>query len=121
MKKVIKKFSYGTVLAVLVFFSISFLTVLTEINSPLNRLNVAYQFEIGFPFTYYFEFFVDCPIPNSGWNVLNLFWDCLLTWVLVNIGMFTTQVFCKGRWLPIFLNDSLYIESKLAYSSYCDD
>ena len=37
---------------------------------------------IGFPFIYYNEFMLDCPIPNSDWNILNLFLDCVIIWIL---------------------------------------
>lgn len=73
----------GTILSILVFFSISFLTVLFQINSPLNRIKDYYELKIGYPLTYYHEFMVDCPIPNSGWSLNHLFWDCLIVWILV--------------------------------------
>lgn len=79
----IRSIIYGTILSILTFFSISFITVLFQINSPLNRLTDYYELKIGYPLTYYHEFMVDCPIPNSGWKVNNLFWDCLITWLLV--------------------------------------
>ena len=78
-----RKLIVGTILSVLVFFSISFVTVLTQINSPLHRINDYYELEIGFPFEYYHESMVDCPIPNSGWNINNLIIDSVITWILV--------------------------------------
>jgi hypothetical protein len=55
----------GTLLAVLVFFSLSFLTVLRHIR-PLQqpRGSEAYHLSIGFPWTYYYQFWVrgsTCP------------------------------------------------------------
>jgi hypothetical protein len=75
-----KKLIKGTLLSILIFFSISFLTVLFQINSPLNRIEGTYELKIGFPFEYYHEFMVDCLIPNSGWNTRNLILNCGLTW-----------------------------------------
>lgn len=72
----------GTLLSVLIFFSVSFVTVLTQINSPIHRYD-RFEHEIGFPFTYYHEFMVDCPIPNSGWIIHNLILDCGITWITV--------------------------------------
>jgi len=72
-------------LSILMFFSISFLTVIFQINSPLNRIEENYELRIGYPFEYYYEFMVDCPIPNSGWNTKNLFLNCGLTWVIVMV------------------------------------
>ena len=79
----IKSIIYGTILSILTFFSTSFLTVLFQINSPLHRLTDSYEMKIGFPFTYYHEFMIDYPVPNSGWTINNLLWDCLITWVIV--------------------------------------
>jgi len=78
MKKTIIK---GTLLSILIFFSISFLTVLFQINSPLNRAETL-EFSIGFPFKYYKELMIDCPTPNYGWAGGNLIFDCGLTWIL---------------------------------------
>lgn len=73
----------GTLLSVLIFFSISFITVLFHINSPLHRINDFHELKIGFPFIYYHEFMVEFPIPNSGWYLTNLILDCFLTWLIV--------------------------------------
>ncbi len=75
-----KLFLKGTLLSILIFFSVSFLTVLFQINSPLHRVNDKYDLSIGFPFRYYHEFMVDYSTPNSGWNIGNLILDCFLTW-----------------------------------------
>ncbi len=74
--------------SILYFGTISFITVLTDLNSPWNRDDI--DLDIGFPFTYYYEFMEDCPIPNSGWNTPNLMLDFLITWIVVtsvNIGV----------------------------------
>lgn len=71
------------VLSALIFFSISFFTVLLDINSPINRINTYHELKIGFPFTYYHEFIVEGPIPNSGWNLKNLFFDIIITLITV--------------------------------------
>ncbi len=75
-KQIIK----GTILSILIFFSISFLTILFQINSPQKRTEGFYELSIGFPYEYYHEFMLNCPIPNSGWNGECLIIDCLLTW-----------------------------------------
>ena len=83
MRREILDLVYGTFLSILVFFSISFFTVLFQINSPINRFKDVYELKIGFPFTYYHQFMVDCPIPSSGWNLSHLFWNCLIYWIVV--------------------------------------
>lgn len=72
----------GTLFSILIFFSISFLTVLFQLNSPLNRFEEDYELKVGFPFQYYRQFIVSCKTPNSGWNVENLLLDCGITWML---------------------------------------
>lgn len=75
----------GTALSILVFFSTSFLTVLTQIN-PLHYYqgSETYKLDIGFPFKFYGQFWLSgSDIPNSGWTISNLFYDCMLTWIVV--------------------------------------
>ncbi len=74
-----------TVFSILIFFSISFLTVLFQINSPLNRMENS-DLNIGFPFIYYNQFLISGPLPNSGWNLLNLALDFGIIWFLTVIG-----------------------------------
>jgi hypothetical protein len=79
----------GTLLAVLVFFSLSFLTVLRHIR-PLQqpRGSEAYHLSIGFPWTYYYQFWVRGEhVPQSGWQRLHLSYDCLLTWLVI-VGLY---------------------------------
>jgi len=56
-------------LSILVFFSISFITVIDDLNiPPLGFVDNPCTIKIGFPFTYYHQFLVESPIPNSGWT-----------------------------------------------------
>jgi hypothetical protein len=76
-------------LSILIFFSISFITVLFQIG-PFHRygLQETYQLNIGFPFTYYEQFWVNKSYsPNSGWHLDKLFIDCLITWISV-VGLY---------------------------------
>ncbi len=80
-----KHIFWGTVLSILIFFSVSFLSILPQIN-PLHyyRKGELYNLYIGFPFEYYGQFwFRGCDIPNSEWNPKNLFYDCFLFWIIV--------------------------------------
>lgn len=77
-KKIIK----GTLLSILIFFSISFLTILPQLNSPINRVEEMIELEIGFPWIYYYQFTVDCPNIQSGWKGGHLLLDAGLTWII---------------------------------------
>ena len=85
----IKKIVIGTVLSMLVFFSISFWTILFHIN-PLHHYdkNDSFKMEIGYPFVYHEQFLLNGDrIPNSGWKLDNLILDSLLTWIIV-VGLY---------------------------------
>mgnify|MGYP007108082580 CR=1 FL=1 len=82
-----KRILYEIILSILIFFSISFITILFQLNSPLNR-QIDSTLNIGFPFVYYNQFLIDPPIPNSGWNVKNLVLDFILVWLIV-VGAYT--------------------------------
>lgn len=72
-------------MSILIFFSISFTTILLQIN-PLHYYeeNEMYKLDIGFPFTYYYQFLLSgSNSPNCGWILDKLIIDCLLTWIVV--------------------------------------
>ena len=91
--KLFRTIFFGTLLSILVFLSVSFITVLTQIN-PLHyyKSSETYKLDIGFPFIYYGQFWLSgSSIPNSGWTINNLFFDCLITWAVVTGIYFLTQ------------------------------
>ncbi|GGZ64822.1 hypothetical protein GCM10008088_27860 [Mesonia mobilis] len=79
----IKKFSTGLILSIIVFFSISFLTVLISILTPVNQTIGFKILKIGFPFTYYEQTLIVNEL-NHSWNMNKLILNCILTWILVN-------------------------------------
>lgn len=80
----IKHTLVGTGLSILIFFSISFLTVLSQINPLFNIETEDYILEIGFPFVYNVQFCLNGnEYPNTGWTWSHLFYDCLLSWITV--------------------------------------
>jgi len=93
--KLLYKLLIGTGLSILTFFSISFVTVLLQINSPLHRQTDC-SLDIGFPSVYYKQFIVDLPIPNSGWTLDKLFIDIIFTWLIVT-GLYILLTKKKAR------------------------
>lgn len=77
----------GTILSALVFFSISFLTLLLDLKTfNPYAVNGKYHFEIGFPLTYYREFYMEGnTFPSSDWNPFYLLLDCFITWIMVTL------------------------------------
>lgn len=44
---------------------------------------------IGFPFTYYYQFWTrGADSPNCGWNLTYFIYDATIVWVIVLIGYF---------------------------------
>lgn len=70
---------------ILIFLSVSFLYIIPYLNSHLFRHTNINNFNIGFPFKYYYEFYVELPIPNSGWNLLNLILDFIIILFITSI------------------------------------
>ena len=80
----IKKGIRIILMSMLVFCSISFLTIFNHLASPINKVTGYKPIEIGFPFKYYEEFIIDCPKLNYGWNSKNLVFDIILTLIIVS-------------------------------------
>jgi hypothetical protein len=75
----------GTLLSILVFFAVSFLSILGQIAGPLNGHTPRVRLDVGWPFTYYQEFWVSgSESMNCGWHMRNLLFGCVLTWAVVN-------------------------------------
>lgn len=91
--------------SVVLFFAFSFLTVLYYILP--NWFNIpremAYEMNIGFPFQYYEQFWLDKDGLNAGWNLVYLIYDCGVFW------LFTFVVyFFKDK--PNLKSDNINIE-----------
>jgi len=84
MIKNLKNLFWGTVYSIVIFFAISFITFLTQID-PINcKGHAPYKMDVGFPFIYYGQFWLrGSDFPNSGWHINYLFYDCLITWLVV--------------------------------------
>lgn len=98
IKTILVFMGVGTLLSILVFFSISFLTLLEDLstfNPAANRGK--YHFELGFPFTYYREFFLEGnTYQSTWWSPIYLLVDCFITWISVAVP-YTMIKFRKSR------------------------
>jgi hypothetical protein len=84
----------------LYFFSISFITVLADISPiKINNVHEEYRLDIGFPFTYYRQFWISGNDgPNFNWFPGNLIADIVLTWIMtVFIFAFVVKTKARGR------------------------
>ena len=74
-----KKLVYITLISVIIFFAISFITVLLDFATPFWEPSDTIS--VGFPFTYYEEFYID--FKHHGWNLPYLLIDGILVWIVV--------------------------------------
>ncbi|KGO82558.1 hypothetical protein Q763_05540 [Flavobacterium beibuense F44-8] len=81
MKPHLKTIIKGLLLSILVFFSVSFIMILPQLN-PLSD-TYGFNIKIGFPFVYYYQFWAGHDFLNWEWKIINLILDCLITWVAV--------------------------------------
>lgn len=75
-----KKLASGTLLSILVFFSISFVQFLIQIP-PIKEHRTGLK--IGFPFSYFYELYLKDGFYHA-WNPVNLLLDCFIVWLIVN-------------------------------------
>lgn len=74
----------GTLLSILVFFAVSFVSILGQIAGPLNGHTPRTRLDVGWPFTFYQEFWINgSDSMNCGWDVKNLVIASALTWAVV--------------------------------------
>jgi len=93
----IRRLLIGTLLSILVFFTVSFLTVLIQIAGPLNGHAPRVGLDVGWPLTFYTEFWVrGSTSANYGWNVPNLMLVCLITWIIFT-GSYIALTRATGR------------------------
>ena len=87
-KHMIKKLATGTFFSVIVFAFVSYVSVMTSLLSTVGRLDKKPVTNIGFPFKYYYQFWLrGADSPNCGWNIDYFLLDCLLTW-FVTVGIY---------------------------------
>lgn len=78
MPAYLTRFLTGTALSILVFGTLSFLTVLRSVLWPAFN----YRLEIGFPLPYYYQFLVEGGMQH-GTSGLRFWVDCGLSWLVV--------------------------------------
>lgn len=66
------------VMSILIFFSISFLTILHFLIRPIDKILGYRSLEIGFPLKYYEQFRIGCN-THHGWYLDNLLVDMIIT------------------------------------------
>lgn len=77
------------IVSTLIFFSVSFLSFLTQV-SPIRKemVDEMYRFDVGVPFVFYSQFWLkNSNYPNFGWSPIFFIYDfiiILLLTVLVN-------------------------------------
>ncbi len=81
-----KKIIIGTTYSFIVFCIISYFSVMYSLLQSVGNLSMKPVTNIGFPFKYYYQFWLsDSDSPNCGWNIDAFFYDVLITWIIVTL------------------------------------
>lgn len=97
----IKKLVYISLISALLFFSVSLFTILNYLEMTNEEWSsIKYKIKIGFPFSYYELFWLDCISPNRGWYVKNLVYDVFIFWFITFIGFLMVMRIKekRGKW-----------------------
>jgi hypothetical protein len=79
-----KKLIIGTIYAIIGFCVISYITVMASLFESVGELSKKPVTNIGYPFKYYYQFWLrDSDSPNCGWYLNHFMYDCLITWIIV--------------------------------------
>lgn len=82
----IKKLVIGTFYSVIVFCVVSYLSVMASLFASVGELKLRPVTNIGFPFKYYYQFWVrGNDSPNCGWRFGNFVLDFFITWIVTLI------------------------------------
>lgn len=74
----------STFYSIIVFAMVSFISVIVSLLSSVGT-NQKPVTNIGFPFKYYFQLWMDDGALICGWKINNFILDCFLTWLFVVI------------------------------------
>jgi hypothetical protein len=79
----LKQFIFASIASILVFLSVTYAHFIF-----IGATGEEYaERNMGFPFTFYKEFWVNPPYPNFGWDLTYLMLDILITWIVI-LGVF---------------------------------
>ena len=79
MKSIIQSFF----ISVILFFAISFLSLLPFLNSPFIERVGFKGIRFGFPYNIYYDFIIDCNQLNHSWNGNNIIWNFIIILIFV--------------------------------------
>lgn len=82
----LRKLIFGTICSIITFAVVSYITVMCSLlSTTLGNLGKPVT-NVGFPFKYYYQFWLrGSDSPNCGWRLNNFVYDCLITWAITLI------------------------------------
>ena len=79
IKKLFKSLFY----AAIVFCVVSYISVMASLLGSVGNLSQKPVANLGFPYKYYYQFWLHgSDSPNCGWNLNNFILDYLFAWIL---------------------------------------
>jgi heme/copper-type cytochrome/quinol oxidase subunit 4 len=80
----LRKFIIGTIWSAIIFSLASYASVMISLLSTIGDLSSKPVTNIGFPFTYYYQFWLNgSDSPNCGWNFTNFVYDLIIVSLVV--------------------------------------
>lgn len=81
-----RKVLISTIYSILVFCVLSYISVMISLLDSVGNPNQKPVVNLGFPFKYYYQFWLrGVDSPSCGWKLNNFILDCFLTWILTSI------------------------------------
>lgn len=78
-----RKVLIATFYSIIAFCVVSFISVMVSLLSSVGDSSQKPVTNLGFPFKYYHQFWLNgSDFPNSGWNLNNFILDCFIIWIL---------------------------------------
>lgn len=85
-QNIFNKINIATVYSAIAFCVISYLSVMYSLLQSVGRLTKKPVTNLGFPYKYYYQFWLKGnDSPNCGWRLNNFILDCFITWLVVLI------------------------------------
>jgi hypothetical protein len=85
----IKKLFLAIVYSIIAFAFVSYVSVMISLLSSVGDPKSKPETNIGFPFNYYFQFWVSgSDSPNCGWNLSNFIYDAFIILIIVLVIFF---------------------------------
>lgn len=94
----LKKIFVSTIYSILIFSLVSYISVMVSLLQSIGEPWTKPVTNIGFPFKYYFQFWLrGSDSPNCGWSLKYFIYDALIVWSIVTTIYFIIKSYNKNK------------------------